>query len=1490
MLTNDNSRWKYTHKDHTDVVMLKGQLMSRCASHPKQADLIAVLSGTTLTGEPPTVAARMTDANATLFAMLCGELSECQTQMIYVMTNYSLDGKAAYDWLESSFTAGNDNNKLEAADTEYKNIERIGMPADADPKDVLNKLSRLTTLRTTMSNTDYAINTKRHSIDLIRFVRSMSNTHQDECDKVAFGDLESHPMVVGALDGVVRKVHARMAVMPESKDKLHAFLSSCGSSESEIMALVARSKNNNGKKTPCTTCDKVHGPVCYVKELMKGTPPADIPGFARMPAAVKNSCVAMAKEKKPGLVVPTVLMCQPIAERDEPAAVVLAAQPQTFEIRVDGQAGNRTPYHFIRDKALFVSMTELPQPLPIGGVGGSIAATMIGAIAFATAEGDHYVLGDCVYVPSCPANLLNHTALEKKGHVVDTKHRRIEVANGSIIRLSCEDISFDVTLPVGTPAVRAMTAVPYECVQRGARGTLHMDTNPMVGKTRAMFDMNMARCNDPSLGRLQHMHDIADGVPEILRNANAVNTATQARLLADPPQSAPRAGSTPTASRPGELTQSDLWQGPCVSIVGNKYLDTFYDSHSTNFVVYPLARKDQAPAATDRYFLDCKSIGVDMDKGGVLYTDNEIVLNSVKMNAVATKHQQARKNSNEYEPTGNSGAESTFRILPHEMRKSMIRAGAPDEFWDFAAIDAQELMAATRMRDGISVGEKFDGRRRNLSRRRVWGCRVVAKKPAPWVQNKTDDRGVVGINLGRSRTKPGWNVWCPEYGVFTTKHVTFHEHSFPFNDGTFVLPTQRRSTGGTGGGGIGGDIAIAPAMAPPTDDDSDDDDNGDDADDSDGDDGGGDDGGGDDGDDDDDGDDEDDEVAQANVQRDAQYADAALHRPPTRATSRASSGPGTNDRYDQDEGLMDDEASSGVSASMSSISESLGSVDEFGNFTNTYSETSASLVHVFRAAVMKERVVHFPDQDAGERVPPPWRGLKGSSADMQELFMAAEMKEINGILDTGSAYEVLHKDIGGEKVYTTLTLRDIKKNGPKKGQAKVRVCVNRGPETETSHSPTIQIATLRAMLALFAAVKNVGTKNVGTKCRTGDFPQAYLNANQRVYHVWPPKSARQYDENGNRIVWALPKALYGGRASGRHWYMRLRKWMLEHDFTVSEWDPCLFIKKKEDKFHYVGVYVDDLVHVYNDSESYEETVRGFQTDFHGYTDLGDVTEIFNAEVAVTDTHVTLTQTRFIETLTALHLSNTFEKAHTPADVALTEVIARAQAEGAVPLGAEEHATYRAIVGAILYLATVCRPDVAVAVGLLSRVLEKPTAEALEAAKRTLRYLHTYRAIGLRWTVGAGTTLLGQSDSDWSVARSTSGYVFFMCQAAIAYICKKQVSIAMSSTEAEIMAASLAALEAVFLRGLLAELGCEQPGPTVLGVDNQGAVALAKNYISNSRTKHIERRHLKIRELVEQMQVRAEFVPTEENVADILTKPLARPRFEKLRRLLMNHVE
>ena len=357
----------------------------------------------------------------------------------------------------------------------------------------------------------------------------------------------------------------------------------------------------------------------------------------------------------------------------------------------------------------------------------------------------------------------------------------------------------------------------------------------------------------------------------------------------------------------------------------------------------------------------------------------------------------------------------------------------------------------------------------------------------------------------------------------------------------------------------------------------------------------------------------------------------------------------------------------------------------------------------------------------------------------------------------------------------------------------MRVVVDKGPPGVESHSPTVQMATLRALLALMAAKRAKGA--------AGDFPQAYLNADQEIFYVWPPKSARQYDEDDDRLVWALPKALYGGMASGRHWYNMLRKWFVDNEYKVSDWDPCLFYKNNSDgTFHYVAVYVDDLVHVYTDEEGYAKTIKKFPEDFHGYSDLGPLTEIFNAEVAADDKFVTLTQTRYIEALAGQFLPEEAArpKVYTPALPNLGEVVKAAGEDGAPKLSAEGHAKYREIVGAILYVATVCRPDISASVSLLSRVLEAPTQSTLDAAIRVVRYLEATKDLGLRWTVGASAELSGMSDSDWAVVKSTSGYIFFMAQAAIAYIAKKQASIAMSSTEAEIMAASIAALEAVFL--------------------------------------------------------------------------------------------
>ena len=170
-------------------------------------------------------------------------------------------------------------------------------------------------------------------------------------------------------------------------------------------------------------------------------------------------------------------------------------------------------------------------------------------------------------------------------------------------------------------------------------------------------------------------------------------------------------------------------------------------------------------------------------------------------------------------------------------------------------------------------------------------------------------------------------------------------------------------------------------------------------------------------------------------------------------------------------------------------------------------------------------------------------------------------------------------------------------------------------------------------------------------------------------------------------------------------------------------------------------------------------------------------------------------------------------------------------------------------------------------------MSKPTPELYELALHVLYYLYLHKDVGLRYTA-SDRPVMGMSDSDWATKHSTSGSVFLWNYAAISWASKKQPTIALSSTEAEIMAASLGGAEAVYLRSLLDEMGFSPTAPTELRVDNQGAVYTAK-YAghSHSKLKHISRRHLWIRELMQEGKVNVSFIKTDDNVADLFTKPL-----------------
>ena len=195
------------------------------------------------------------------------------------------------------------------------------------------------------------------------------------------------------------------------------------------------------------------------------------------------------------------------------------------------------------------------------------------------------------------------------------------------------------------------------------------------------------------------------------------------------------------------------------------------------------------------------------------------------------------------------------------------------------------------------------------------------------------------------------------------------------------------------------------------------------------------------------------------------------------------------------------------------------------------------------------------------------------------------------------------------------------------------------------------------------------------------------------------------------------------------------------------------------------------------------------------------------------------------------------------------------------------------VGALLYVAPSCRPEVSHCVGILARALTFPTPELLGYAQRVIAWLARRPSDGLKFDGNATSAdvLVAYSNSDWSVKQSTTGWCIHLGGAAVAWRSARQHSIAMSSTEAELIAASDAALEILYLRGLLAEMGFRQESPTVLYVDNSGAVELSRDLKSCQRSRHVERRYLKIRELVAAGVIEVRAINTKDNPADLFRK-------------------
>ncbi|SMQ49666.1 unnamed protein product [Zymoseptoria tritici ST99CH_3D7] len=214
---------------------------------------------------------------------------------------------------------------------------------------------------------------------------------------------------------------------------------------------------------------------------------------------------------------------------------------------------------------------------------------------------------------------------------------------------------------------------------------------------------------------------------------------------------------------------------------------------------------------------------------------------------------------------------------------------------------------------------------------------------------------------------------------------------------------------------------------------------------------------------------------------------------------------------------------------------------------------------------------------------------------------------------------------------------------------------------------------------------------------------------------------------------------------------------------------------------------------------------------------------------------------------------------------------------------EQRKWYQSAVGLLMYGMLGTRPDLAYAVSVASRFCYNPTKQHAELVQRIFRYIKgsVNRALEFDGTDLFGGYTDAKFVGDPFTSKSVGGYIFMLGGSAISWSSKKQTTVALSTAEAEYTALYYAGKEAAWLKDMLTYFGLlHGSNPVLIYVDNQSAIAIAKNPKHHNRTKHIRVQFYFIRQLIEDEQVEVQHIPGIYQVADILTKALALGEFNR----------
>ncbi|WVZ94146.1 LOW QUALITY PROTEIN: hypothetical protein U9M48_040077 [Paspalum notatum var. saurae] len=424
-------------------------------------------------------------------------------------------------------------------------------------------------------------------------------------------------------------------------------------------------------------------------------------------------------------------------------------------------------------------------------------------------------------------------------------------------------------------------------------------------------------------------------------------------------------------------------------------------------------------------------------------------------------------------------------------------------------------------------------------------------------------------------------------------------------------------------------------------------------------------------------------------------------------------------------------------------------------------------------------------------------------------------------------------------------------------------CQKEGIDYEETFAPVARLEAIRILLA-FAASK-------GFKLQQMDVKSAFLNE-EKVYVRQPPsfESAKFLDR-----VYKLRKALYGLKQAPRAWYARLKSFLLKSGFVMGSVDKTLFLLSRGGDTLIVQIYVDDIIfggssHALVSSFA-ERMSRKFEMSL-----MGELQFFLGLQIKQGPEGTFVHQAKYTRDILKRFEMGDSKPMTTPMS---TNTALDADEDGE----AVDQKEFRGMIGSLLYL-TATKPDIQFAVCLCAHYQASPRISHRQAVKRIFRYLKFTPELGLWYSSGSSLFLRGFSDADHAGCRidrkSTSGTCQLLGTSLVSWSSRKQASVSLSTTEAEYIAVASCCSQFLWMKATLSDFGLRFGKISLL--DSTSAIYVAKNPVLHSRTKHIDVRFHFLKDHYEKEDIDLVHVASENQLADIFTKPLEFGAFVRLR--------